>query len=297
MALALSRSLKDRLSGGWMAAAVIFILLLPLSVLLGLVIKSIPVLQEIPLVKLLFSSEWLPMKGIFGFYPFIISSIIVSVVGLLILIPMTLFPAIYLTQFAPNELRTVMRSVIDVLAGIPSVIHGLWGVLVVVPMVSEYIAPVFGAETAGYTILSAAIVVAVSVIPFVLNMLLEVFRVIPVELKEVTLSLGATYWETIRKVILRKAFPGILSAYTLGLSKAFGETIAVLMVVGNVVQIPGSLLDAGYPLPALMANNYGEMLSIPMYDSALMFSALLLFAVVFVFNLIARIVISKTERV
>jgi len=134
----------------------------------------------------------------------------------------------------------------------------------------------------------------VSVIPFVLHMLLEVFRGIPVELKEASLSLGATYWETIKNVVLKKAFPGILAAYALGLSKAFGETIAVLMVVGNRVQLPGNLFEAGYPLPSLIANNYGEMLSIPMYDSALMFAALLLFIIVMFFNLLSRILIQKS---
>jgi len=127
-------------------------------------------------------------------------------------------------------------------------------------------------------------------------MLLEVFRSIPIELKEASLSLGATYWETIRKVVLKKAFPGIIAAFALGISKAFGETIAVLMVVGNVVQIPSNLFEAGYPLPALIANNYGEMLSIPMYDSALMFAALLLFLVVLVFNVFSRLIIQRTTK-
>lgn len=187
-----------------------------------------------------------------------------------------------------------MRSVIDILAGIPSVVHGVWGVLVVVPLVAEVLAPAFGKDTSGYTILAGGIVLAVAVIPFVLHMLLEVFRGIPIALKESALSLGATYWETIKKVVLRKAMPGILAAFALGVSKAFGETIAVLMVVGNVVQMPSSVFDAGYPLPSLVANNYGEMLSIPMYDSALMFAALLLFVVVLLFNLLSRFLIQKT---
>ena len=134
------------------------------------------------------------------------------------------------------------------------------------------------------------------IIPFILNILIEVFRSIPEELTEASLSLGATRWETVKFVLVRKAFPGIISAIGLGVSRAFGETIAVLMVVGNLINIPKSIFDAGYPLPALIANNYGEMLSIPLYDSALMLSALILFVVVLIFNLFSRVVIARIEK-
>lgn len=289
------RSVKNIVSNSWMSIAVAIILILPFALLVGLIWKAVPVLKATPVFELLFSETWLPGQGKFGFFAFIISSVMVSFIGILIMIPLGLFPAIYLTQFASKSFLSVMRSVIDVLAGIPSVIHGVWGVLIVVPFVSNFLAPLFGRESAGYTIVAGGIVLAVAVIPYVLHMLLEVFRTIPIELKEVSLSLGTTYWETIKKVVLKKASPAIIVVYVLGLSKAFGETIAVLMVVGNVVKIPESLFDPGYPLPALIANNYGEMLSIPMYDSALLFSALLLFLIVLLFNLTGRFIISKTE--
>lgn len=218
----------------------------------------------------------------------------VTGIGLIIMIPLSLFPAIYLTQYASPRVLRIMRSVIDILAGIPSVIHGVWGVIVVVPFISTYLGPLLGKDTSGYTILAGGIILAIATLPFVLHMLLEVFRAIPIELKEATLSLGATYWETVKKVVLKKAMPGIVAAFALGVSKAFGETIAVLMVVGNVVQVPRGAFDAGYPLPALIANNYGEMMSIPMYDSALMFAALVLFIVVLLFNLVSKLIIQKT---
>lgn len=289
-----NRRIKDFASSTWMMAAVALVLLLPLAIVTDLVVKSWPIVEQERLQQLIWSSEWQPMQEKFGFLPFILSSVIVSIIGLLIMVPVGLFPAIYLTQYASPRLLRAMRSVIDILAGIPSVIHGVWGVLVIVPLVAHIIAPIYGKDTSGYTILAGGIVLAIAVIPFVLHMLLEVFRGIPVELKEAALSVGATYWETIKKVVLRKAMPGILAAFALGVSKAFGETIAVLMVVGNVVQLPRSVFDAGYPLPSLIANNYGEMLSIPMYDSALMFAALLLFVVVLLFNLLSRLLIQKT---
>jgi phosphate transport system permease protein len=189
-----------------------------------------------------------------------------------------------------------MHPVIDILAGIPSVIFGVWGILVIVPFISKYIAPVFGVETSGYTIMTGSIVLAVMIIPFVLNILIDVFKMVPDELREASLSLGASKWQTIKFVLVRKAFPGIVSAFGLGVSRAFGETIAVLMVVGNVTRIPSGVFQPGYPLPALIANNYGEMLSIPMYDSALMLAALILFFVVLVFNFLSRLAIIRLEK-
>jgi phosphate transport system permease protein len=290
------RASVDRLSSGWMLACLSVLLMLPLAIGLGLVMKSLHILDiEIPAV-LVNSGEWSPLQGKFGFWPFILSSIWVTLLSIFIAAPVCLLAAIYLTQFAPAWILKVMRPVIDILAGIPSVIYGVWGILVVVPLVSK-IAKFFGEETSGYSILAGALVLAVMSIPYILNMLLEVFRQIPVELKEAALSLGTTKWETIKHVVLRKGGAGIVSANGLGLSKALGETIAVLMVVGNIVQVPKNVFAAGYPLPALIANNYGEMMSIPAYDSALMFGALLLFLIILAFNIVFRFMIYKTELV
>ena len=126
--------------------------------------------------------------------------------------------------------------------------------------------------------------------------MIEVFDNVPQELRDASLSVGATQWQTIKKVLLRKSVAGIIAATVLAISRAFGETIAVLMVCGNLAQIPHSLFDSGYPLPALIANNYGEMMSIPMYDSALMFAALLLFVIIFLFNAISRIILFRIEK-
>jgi phosphate transport system permease protein len=288
------RRIKEYSAGAWTFTCVFLVLLLPLLIVLGLIVKASPIFNVEGIGELLFSSAWHPSSGQFGFLSFILSSLFVTAVGLLLMIPLSLLPAIYLTQYASARVLRIMRSVIDILAGIPSVIHGVWGVLVIVPIISQFIAPLFGKESSGYTILAGGIILAIATLPFVLHMLLEVFRSIPMELKEASLSLGATYWETIKKVVLKKAFPGIIAAFALGVSKAFGETIAVLMVVGNVVQIPHGAFDAGYPLPALIANNYGEMMSIPMYDSALMFAALLLFVIVLLFNFVSRMIIQRT---
>ena len=189
-----------------------------------------------------------------------------------------------------------MQPIVDILAGIPSVVYGVWGILVIVPFVRKLAEHGLQIETTGYSILAGGLVLAVMIIPFILNILLDLFHSIPTELQEASLSLGAGKWYTIKRVLLKKGMPGIISAMGLGLSRAFGETMAVLMVVGNVAKMPKGLFQPGYPLPALIANNYGEMMSIPKYDSALMFAALLLLIIVFFFNLGSRILIVSYER-
>ncbi len=273
-----------------------FIIIMPALILAGLYFKSSLLLKHKPVTDLLLSREWKPLSGKFGFYPFIISSLWVTVLSLVIAGPVCLLSAIHLTQYAKKAVLKIMRPVIDILAGIPSVIYGVWGVIVVVPFIARHSSSLLGKQISGYSILAGSIVLSIMIIPFILNIMLEVFRSIPDELQEASLSLGASKWQTIKYVLIKKAFPGIISAMGLGLSRAFGETIAVLMVVGNVVKIPRGILQPGYPLPALIANNYGEMLSVPMYDSALMFAALVLFFIVLVFNLASRILIVRFEK-
>ncbi len=279
-----------------MVISLMLVILMPFLLGIGLYLKSMLLLHNNSLSDLLTSSDWRPLSGEFGFLPFALSSVWVTILSLLIAGPICLLTAIHLTQYAKSWVLRIMHPVIDILAGIPSVVFGVWGILVVVPFISKYLAPVFGVSTSGYSILAGAVVLSVMIIPFVLNILIDVFKTIPDELKEASLSLGASQWQTIKKVLVRKAFPGIVSALGLGISRAFGETIAVLMVVGNVAKIPTGVFQPGYPLPALIANNYGEMLSIPMYDSALMLAALILFFVVLIFNLLSRLAIVRLEK-
>ena len=279
-----------------MVIGLTLIIALPFVLGIGLFYKSSMLLKDHSVGELLFSTDWRPLSGKFGFLPFIIGSVWVTVVALLIAGPICLLSSIHLTQYAKPFVLRIMHPIIDILAGIPSVIYGVWGILVIVPFISNYLAPLFGKEVSGYSILAGGLVLAVMIIPFVLNILIEVFKTIPLELTEASLALGASKWQTVKHVLIRKAFPGIVSALGLGLSRAFGETIAVLMVVGNVTKMPEGIFQPGYPLPALIANNYGEMLSIPLYDSALMLAALLLFFVVLIFNFISRVAIIRLEK-
>jgi phosphate transport system permease protein len=214
---------------------------------------------------------------------------------MIIAIPVCLLSAIYLSEYAHRRAREVVRPIIDLLAGIPSVIYGFWGVIVIVPLVRA-LGHALGSPTTGYSLLSGGIILAIMVFPIIISVCTDVLRSVPAEATEASMALGATRWETVKHVVLRSASRGIVAAIVLGFARAFGETMAVLMVVGNVAQVPTSLFDAAYPLPALIANNYGEMMSIPLYDSALMLAALVLLLVVAGFNLAAQLFLQRVER-
>jgi len=220
----------------------------------------------------------------------------VTAVAVVIAIPLSLMTAIYLSEYAHKKVRNYTKPLIDLLAGIPSVVYGICGVLIIIPLIKNQIAPFFGTYSSGYSVLAGGIVLSVMIFPIIIHVSSEVFRSVPHDIREASLALGATKWQTIKFVVVRKAMPGIIAAIVLGLSRAFGETMAVLMVAGNVARVPSSVLDPGYPLPALIANNYGEMLSVPLYDSALLLSAFVLLLVVLGFNIISRIILIRVER-
>ncbi len=261
-----------------------------------LIYKSIPLLEYQNIGSILSQSVWSPLKGNFGFLPFIMGTAWVTIISLCFAVPLCLLTSIYLVEYAPDKLRKIVLPLINTLAALPSVLYGVWGVLFIVPLMGEYIAPLFGIVSSGYSVLSGGIVLAVMIFPIMISIIVEVLHTIPKELKSASLSLGATKWETIVKVNIKKAKPGIIAAIVLAISRALGETIAVLMVCGNIPKVPQSIFDAGYPIPALIANNFGEMMSIPLYDSALMFAALLLLIIILAFNLIARVVLNKLEK-
>jgi phosphate transport system permease protein len=289
------RIFKERAGRAVMFVMTALPTLLVLLMLFGLFQKSKVILGLKSFTGLLFSSGWHPLRGEFGLFPFLMGTLWVTAVALVIAVPISLLTAVYLSEYAPRRFREFVKPLIDVLAGIPSVIFGVWGVLVIVPLVRRT-APLFGEYSSGYSILAGGIVLAIMIFPTIIHVALEVFSAIPFTLREASLSLGATRWETIRHVVLRKGSQGIIAAGVLGLSRAFGETMAVLMVVGNVPAVPKSVFDAGYPLPALIANNYGEMMSVPLYDSALMLAALVLLLVVLAFNVLARWFLARAER-
>lgn len=290
------RNSADRVAGRFGLAVTLGCVFLVLLIAAGLMVKSWPLLATVPLGRLLGSSAWQPLRGQFGFFPFLMGTLWVTGVAVILAVPVSILASLYLSEYASRLARAWISLLVDVLAGIPSVVYGVWGILVIVPLIKDHLAPRLGVFSSGYTVLAAGIVLAVMILPVMIHVCTEIFRAVPLELRQASLALGATRWETISRVLLRKAMPGVIAAAVLGLSRAFGETMAVLMVAGNVVRVPRTPLDPAYPLPALIANNYGEMLSIPRYDAALMLAALLLFALVLLFTVAARTVLLRVER-
>lgn len=290
------RLIKDKFAGRIMLILTILSGLIVFLMAWGLYERSRPILAIKPLSELIFSTSWHPLRGEFGFLPFIMGTLWVTGVAVIIAIPLSILTAIYLSEYAHKRIRELTKPLIDLLAGIPSVVYGVWGILVIVPLIKDYIAPLLGIFSTGYSILAGGIVLAIMVFPIIIHVTLEVLQSVPSELRDASLALGATKWQTIKHIVIRKALPGVIAAIVLGLSRAFGETMAVLMVVGNVAKVPSSLFDPAYPLPALIANNYGEMLSVPLYDSALLLAALILLLVVLCFNIVSRIILVRVER-
>lgn len=270
--------------------------LLGVLILVALGVKSQPILLTHPLTTLLFGSAWKPQKGEFGFLPFISGTVWVTVVALVIAVPICILTAIYLSEYASGRIQRLIKPLLDLLAAIPAVVYGVWGVLVIVPWVANSIVPFMGqwgnlfpiltsTNSTGYSVLAGGVVLAVMIAPFIIAIAYEVLQSVPFGLRQASLALGATRWQTIKYAVFPKASGGIFASIVLGCSRALGETMAVLMVIGNVPQIPRSIFDAAYPLPALIANNYGEMMSIPLYDAALMAASLILLILVLGLNI------------
>jgi phosphate transport system permease protein len=303
----LGRRESDRLASRLFLLLSTIPLVLFLVILGALVQRSWPIIQHHSLWDLLSGQVWKPLQGLFGFYPFIIGTVWVTVVAMVLAVPPCLLVAIYLVEYAHTPLRMVMKPLLDLLASIPSVVYGVWGLVAIVPWVQSTLSPFLNRwlgfiplfhsnNPTGFSIISGSIVLAVMVAPFIIAVTYEVMQTVPEGLRHASLAIGATRWQTVRYAVLPQTAPGILAGIVLGASRALGETMAVLMVVGNVAKVPSSIFDPAYPLPALIANNYGEMLSIPLYDAALLGAALVLLLMVLAFNIISTLALRHILR-
>ncbi len=305
-----SAALRTRKDNAARRAFFIFTLL-PVALIVfvtgALFVRSWPIISEYGLTDLLFGEVWKPNNGQFGFWPFILGTFWVTTVGVILSVPACLLASIYLAEYAHARTRSFAKPILDLLAAIPPVVYGVWGLLAIVPFVDDVLAPlserwlgsvsIFSVnQPTGFNVLSAGIVLAVMIAPLVISVMYEILSTVPNDLRHASLAVGATQWQTIRNIVLPQVGPGILAAVVLGASRALGETIAVLMVVGNIPQIPTSIFDSAYPLPALIANNYGEMMSIPLYDAALLSAALVLLVVILIFNILSLIVLRRMLR-
>jgi phosphate transport system permease protein len=242
------RKIRDLIGTNLMLIGTLFASLLFFLIFILLFYRSALVLENTSIIDILFSSTWNPDNGQFGLAPIIIGTILVTGIALLIAIPISLLSAIYIAEYAPTRIRRIIRPFIDVLAGVPSVVYGLCAFLFLVPLVKDVIAPLFGVRTTGLCIFTAAVTLAVMVFPIIISLCVESFSAIPIALKEASLSVGATKWETVKKVVFRASSPSILAAILLGFGRAFGETIAVSMVIGGITRIPSNVFQPGQTL-------------------------------------------------
>ena len=251
------------------------------------------------------SSEWDPVEGRFGALPLIFGTVVSSALALLIAVPLSLGVAIYLTEFAPMRIRGPVAFLIELLAAIPSVVYGLWGIFVMIPFLRATVYP-FLKDTLGFLpffqgpiygpgMLSAAIILAIMVMPYIMSVSREVLLAVPNTQREAAMALGATRWEALTGAVLPYARSGIIGAVILGLGRALGETMAVTMVIGNRHEIAASLFAPGYTMAAAIANEFAEAVE-NIHLSALSYVALTLFVVTVLINAAARLLIWRVAQ-
>jgi phosphate transport system permease protein len=252
---------------------------------------------------------WDPIFDNFGAAPFIYGTLVTSIVSLVIAVPLGLAAAIFLSELAPRRMSDTISFLIDLLAAVPSVIYGLLGIFIVVPLMRTTIGPIlihtlgnvpgigqfFKPPNYGVGFLTAGVVLAIMIVPYIISVSREVLLTVPREQREAALGLGATRWEATWKVVVPWARTGILGSVFLALARALGETMAVTMVIGNDPKISASLFAPGYTIAAVIANEFTEATG-DLYLSALIELGLVLFLMTFILNGLARLLIVATER-
>jgi len=289
-------------------AAAIAVLLLLSGVIISLIDGSIPALRAFGF-GFLVSERWNPVTEIFGALPAIYGTVITSFIAMLIAVPVGLMIAFFLTELCPQWLRRPIGIAIELLAGIPSIIYGIWGLFVFAPFLQQTlqpflintlgnvpgIGPAFGGPPYGIGMLTAGLILAIMVLPFVTSISRDVFEAVPAVLKEAAYGLGCTTWEVVRNVVLPYARVGVIGGIMLGLGRALGETMAVTFVIGNAHHISPSLLAPGTTISATIANEFTEAVG-DLYTSALIALGLILFVITFIVLAAARYMLLRIER-
>lgn len=254
------------------------------------------------------SSDWIPNPPnggppILGALPSIYGSVVTTALALLLAVPVSLGVALFQTELSPHKLRSPSMFIIEMLAAVPSVVYGLWGLLVLVPFMRDYVnpqlqatlgfLPLFTGQTNGLGMLTAGVILAIMIIPYGSSVMREVIAAVPRSQREASIALGATNWETIRTAVLPFARTGIVAAVVLAMGRAIGETMAVTMVIGNVARISPSLFLPAETIPSVIANEFTEVAGNDVYLAALFELGLILFAIAFIMNLVGRVVITR----
>ena len=300
----LGRDRSDRIYRRVLTAFALALPLLILIILGVLFVEAWPALKRFG-PSFLWRSTWDPVAEVYGAAPMIFGTLASSLLALLIAVPLALSVAIFLTEFSPRWLRQPVAFLVELLAAIPSVVYGMWGIFVLIPFLRSYVVPplkaVFGwtpflqGVFYGNSLLAGGVILAIMIVPYIAAVSREVLLAVPTSQREAALAMGATRWEAVRSAVLPYGRAGLIGAVILGLGRALGETMAVTMVIGNRHDIGVSVLQPAYTMAAAIANEFSEATTAT-YQSALMEVGLILFVLTVAVNAIARILIWRVAR-
>jgi phosphate transport system permease protein len=289
----------DQLFQFLIRASALALLVIVLSMVVVMTRAALPSIRAFGW-KFLYTSIWDPVAEHFGALPLIYGTIVSSVLALVIAVPLGIGAAVFLSELAPTWLSPSVSFLIELLAAIPSVVYGLWGIFVLAPWLRTWVQPALGSTLGflplfqgppyGVGMLAAGLILAIMIVPFIIAVSREVLLAVPNTQREAALALGATRWETTRIAVLRYARSGLVGAILLGLGRALGETMAVTMVIGNRAEISASLFAPGYTMASMIANEFAEATS-DLYLSALIEVGLLLMVVTVIVNALARLLV------
>jgi phosphate ABC transporter permease protein PstC len=270
-----------------------------------LFVEAKPAFDAFGYVGFVFDNSWVPSQTLYGALPLVVGTLITSAIALVIGVPVAIAAALYITELAPNRVRAPLTITVELLAAVPSVVYGLWGIQVLAPKlepaeqwVSDTFSflPLVGGQVSIPNYFVAGLILAIMIVPIVSAISREVMATVPADHKEAALALGATRWEMIRMAVLPYSRAGISGAAMLGLGRAIGETIAVTIVIGNAPAIGDTIFSQGYTLAAVIANEFGEAASDPTHRAALIAAGLVLFVLTLLVNAIARYYVNRASR-
>ena len=297
----------DKVYEGLTAACALVVPGLVIAIAVAVFAAAWPAFAKLGL-SIVTTSDWDVAGGHFGAAPAIFGTVVSSAVALIIATPLAIGVAIFLSEFSPTWLRQPIGFLVDLLAAIPSVVYGLWGIFVLVPLLREHVmpflrdtlhlgaTPFFSGPAYGPSMLAAGVILAIMVLPYISSVSREVLLAVPRSQREAALALGATRWEMIRDSVIPYARSGIIGGIMLGLGRALGETMAVTMVIGNRPEISASLLAPGYTMASLIANEFSEASVIGLHSSALMAVGAILFIITLIVNAVARWLVWSVSR-
>ncbi len=280
--------MSDRVTKSLLFAASLIVLIVSAGIVFSLVGGSVPVFKEFG-IKFIFSNVWDPTDGRenYGALPFIAGTLITSILALVICIPLAFSTSLFIAEYFRNtKVSNILSSLVDLLAGIPSIVYGLWGFYTLRPLIVS-----LGLSDQGFGVFTSSLILAIMIIPYATSLSTEIIAMVPSELKEAAYSLGATRMEVIFNVIIPNAQSGIIASYILAFGRALGETMAVTMLIGNSNMVPSGLFDTGNTMASIIANQFGEASGLKL--SALIAIGLILFAITGIVNAIGKYIIRK----